>query len=72
MEYQKITNLLGNIPDKVPTTIHRIFETNSSFHVKQRTTGKVQFLFFRSCFLVLAKFSFWEEDWSQRYNSMKV
>ena len=27
---------------KVPdTVIHKIFETNSSFHVKQRTTGKV-------------------------------
>ena len=23
------------------TTIHKIFETNSSFHVKKRTTGKV-------------------------------
>ena len=24
-----------------PTTSHRVFETNSSFHVKQHTTGKV-------------------------------
>ena len=38
MKYQKITSLLGNIPDKIPTTIHRIFETNSSFHVKQGLT----------------------------------
>ena len=38
------------------TTIHKIFETNSSFHVKQRSTGKVQFLFFSSFLLVLTKF----------------
>ena len=30
--------------------IHRKFETNSSFHVKWRTAGKVQFLFFRRFF----------------------
>ena len=53
------------------TTIHKIFETNSSFHVKQRTTGKVQFLFFSRFLLVLTKFSFWEEDWALGYNSMK-
>ena len=41
------------------TIIHKIFETNSSFHVKQRTPGKVQFLFFRRFLLVLTKFSFW-------------
>ena len=52
------------------TTIHKIFETNSSFHVKQCTTGKVQFLFFSSFLLVLTKFSFWEEDWALGYNSM--
>ena len=46
------------------TTIHRIFEANSSFHVKQHTTGKVQFLFCNSFLLVLAKFSFWKEDWA--------
>ena len=53
------------------TTIHRIFETKSNFHVKQRTTGKVQFLFFSSFLLVLTKFLFWEEDWALGYNSMK-
>ena len=42
--------------------IHKIFETNSSFHVKQRTTGKVQLLFFRRFCLVLIKFLFQEED----------
>ena len=54
-----------------PTTIHRIFETKSTFHVKQRTTGKVQFPFVSSFLLVLTKFSFSEEDWALGYNSMK-
>ena len=45
-----------------PTTIHKIFETNSSFHAKQHTTGKVQFLFLRKLLLVLAKLSFRGED----------
>ena len=53
------------------TTIHKIFETNSSFHVKQRTTGKVQFLFFSSFLLVSTKFSFWEEYWALGNNSIK-
>ena len=35
---------------------HIIFETNSSFHVKERTTGKV---------------SFWQEDWALGYHSME-
>ena len=39
------------------TTMDKIFETNSSFHVKQRTKRKVQFLFYFSMrfFLVLTK-----------------
>ena len=53
------------------TTTDKIFEKNSSFHVKQRTTRKNQFLFSRSLLLVLAKFSFWEEDWALGYDSMK-
>ena len=46
----------------VSTVIHKLFETNSSFNAKQSTTGKVQFLFFRSFLLVLEKYSFREED----------
>ena len=53
----------------LPTTIHKLLETNSSFYVKQRTTGKVQFLFYSSFLLI--KFSFWVEDWALGYNSMK-
>ena len=50
---------MGRVSSKklfAETTIHKIFETNSSFHVKQHTTGKVQFLFFSSILLVLTKF----------------
>ena len=32
MEYQKITNLLGNIPDKVPTIIFKIFRYSLMFY----------------------------------------
>ena len=71
MEYQKITSLLGNIPDKVSTTIHRIIETNSSFHVKQGTSGKAQFLFFSSFLLALTQFSFRGKDWALGYNFIK-
>ena len=53
------------------TTIHKVLETNSSFHVKERTTGKVQFLFFRKFLLLLTKFSFWEEDRGLGNNSVK-
>ena len=52
-------------------TIHKIPERNSSFYVKQRTTGKIQFLFLSSSLLILTKFSFWEEDRPLGYNSMK-
>ena len=38
------------------------FAANPSFHVKKGTTGKVQFQFFMSFFLVLKKLSFCEED----------
>ena len=44
------------------TIIHKIFETKSSFCMRQRTTGNVQFLFFREFLLVLTKCSFREED----------
>ena len=44
------------------TIIHKIFETNTSLHVKWRTTGKVYFLLFKRFLLLLTKSSFWEED----------
>ena len=40
---------LKTVPE---TTTDKIFEKNSSFHVKQHTTRKVQFLFSRSPLLV--------------------
>ena len=50
---------------------HEIFETNSIFHVKQHSTGKSQYLFFRFL-LTVTKFSFQGEEWSLSNNSMKV
>ena len=44
------------------TIIHKIFEPNDSFHMKQGTTGKVQFHIFKRVLLVLTKHSFCEED----------
>ena len=38
------------------------FETNCSFHVKQLTIRKVQFLFFKSFLVVLTKVSFRDES----------
>ena len=52
------------------TIIHKIFESNSSFHVEKRTTGKVEFLFSKSFLQVLTKFSFWLGGWALGYHSM--
>ena len=43
------------------TTVDKIFETSSTFHVKYHTAGKFQFLFFGSFLQLLTKFLFWEE-----------
>ena len=39
-------------------------------HVKERTTGKVQFLVFSTFLVVLTKLSFWEEDLALGYSSI--
>lgn len=44
------------------TIMHKIFETNSSLYMKQRTTKKVQFLFFGNFLPISTKFVFWEEE----------
>ena len=54
------------------TIVHKIFETNSSFQVKLRATGKVHFIFFKSFLLVLTKSLFWHEDWTLGYPSTKL
>ena len=41
------------------TIVHKIFQTNSGFNVKEPTTGKVQRLFFKRFLLVQAKLSIW-------------
>ena len=53
------------------TSMDKIFEKSSGFHIKWCITGKVQYLFSRSLLLVLTKFSFREEDWALDYTSMK-
>ena len=53
------------------TNTDKICEKNSSFHVKYRAMGKVQFLFSRRLLLVLTKFSIWEEDLALGYTSTK-
>ena len=45
-------------------TSHKILETKSIFHLKEHTTGKVQFLFFNKILLELTKFTL-------GYHSMK-
>ena len=49
----------------------KIFDTNSSSHVKRRTTGKVKFLFFSRFLIVLTRFPFREGDQTLGNNSMK-
>ena len=60
---------VGKLLDmKAKTTIpDKIFETNSSFCVKQHTTGKVQFPFSISFELVLTKFSFGKKEQALGY-----
>ena len=42
----------------IATNIHKIFEANSSFFVKKRIAGKVQFLFFSRCQKYCQNFNF--------------
>ena len=49
---------------RIATISHKIFKSNFSFLMKQRTMGKVQFLFFRNFPLALTKFLFREKDWA--------
>ena len=54
------------------TIIHKIFVTNCSFHVKQRTTGKVQYLFFKSFWPVSLKILFRQGDWTLGYHTIQL
>ena len=56
----KLRGVCGRLKPKkgFPETMtHKVLETNSSFHVKKRTTERVEFLFFKSFLLVLTKLS---------------
>ena len=55
------------LPD---TIIDEVFETNYSFRVKQHTTEKLWFLFFKSFLLVLEKLSISLGDWVLGYHSI--
>ena len=48
-----------------------ISETNSSFRVRWRTARRVNFLFFESFLLALAKLSFWHGDWALFHNFLR-
>ena len=75
MDKNLFKKIFANVLEPIPhhaTTIHKIFETDFIFHVKQRTTGKVYFLFFKSFLLVLTKLSFWQGDWILGYHSMSL
>ena len=54
------------------TIIHKLFETNSSFHVKQHPTGKVHILFFKRFLLVLQNPQVQQEYWALAYDSNKL
>ena len=54
-----------------PITIHKIFETNSSFYVKWRTKGKIKVMFSKRLLLVLTKFSSWQECWALGYHLLR-
>ena len=56
------TQLRGKSKKISPETIvYKISETNSSFHLKKRTTGKVLFDFFKFCFAGISKILILEE-----------
>ena len=61
----------GELESKKKKITQKIFEVNSSFHVKQHPMRKVWFLFLKSFVLVLAKLSFSPGDWPLGYHSMK-
>ena len=53
---------VGQVRVKKEAIIHKIFEANSSFHVKKHATVKIQFLL---------KILFMEEEWALAKNSIK-
>ena len=64
---ETLNHVIGASLLELPAIIRKIFETNSSFHVKYRTMGKVQFLFFKRFLRVLTRFLFREEDTSTSF-----
>ena len=77
LRVNKIVEVLGGmgrvrIKKIFPVTIsHKIFDTNSSFHVKYRTRGKVLLLFFATFLVVLTQYLFEQGDRALGYHSLK-
>ena len=65
---RKWRNLLSCFLNFFTRTTDKIFETYSSFRMKQRTAGNLQFLLSKNLLLVLTKKFFWKENWTLSYN----
>ena len=52
------------------TTMDKIFEKISAFHVKYGSIGNFEFLFFGNLMLILRKCLFWREHWARSQKSM--
>ena len=73
MKQLKLEECWGKLEVLFPESIlAKIYDTNFSVIVKQRTMGKVQFQFSKSFLLVLTKVLFWEEDWALGYNYIRI
>ena len=62
---QKLSNYLESGRAAI---IHKISETNSSFHVKYGTSS---ISIFQKFLISIEKVSFWQENWAVVYNSTK-
>ena len=52
---------------KMPTTSHKIFETNSMLASGEGVHNGEKNLFFKSFLLFLTKLSLWQENWALGY-----
>ena len=66
----KIYFLRRSISSTVGVTVKmdKTLGTNFTFHVKERTKAKVQYLLLSTFSPVLTKFSVWKGDWALGYN----
>ena len=69
--FEEVRNAIKSQEIFHETIIYKISEANSRFHVKYHTIVKLEFLIFKSFFLLLITFSFFQEDSAFLYHSMK-